>query len=314
MIISASRRTDIPAYYSSWFINRIKEGFVLVRNPVNKRQISRVSLSPSVVDGIVFWTKNPAPMFGKLKLLEDYIYYFQFTITSCGKDVEPNVPSKNDKIIPAFQRLSDTIGTDRVVWRYDPIMLSSKYTPEYHITCFEKMTRLLSKYTKKCTISFIDYYKNTAKNTKDLNILDFSVEDKLQLAKTLADIAHAYGLKMDACAEESLLRRFGVEPARCIDGLLLGNLLNCRLDIEKDKNQRAGCGCASSVDIGMYNSCLSGCKYCYANHNDNLVRANSKKHNPLSPLLYGEVDDNDIVRERKATISGVKFSSVEKTR
>jgi DNA repair photolyase len=301
MIISASRRTDVPTYYSDWFFNRIKEGFVLVRNPMNIHQISRVSLSPSFVDGIVFWTKNPIPMLGKLSLLEDYTYYFQFTITSYEKDIEPNIPSKSDALIPAFQRLSDTVGAYRVIWRYDPIMLSAKYTMNYHIRYFEKLAKLLSKYTKKCTVSFIDYYRNTRRNLKELNLLDLSTEDKLQLGKSLSDIAHSYGLRIDTCAEEIDLRQFGIEHAHCVDNQLLGGLLGYELSLTKDKNQRPDCGCVSSIDIGMYDTCPSGCKYCYAKTSDNPVRANVEKHNPLSPLLCGEVDKDDIVKERKVS-------------
>lgn len=164
MIISASRRTDIPTYYSDWFFNRIKEGFVFVRNPMNAHQISRIDLRPDVVDGIVFWTKNPLPMLDRLDLLKEYTYYFQFTLTSYGEDVESNIPSKSNVIIPSFQRLSDKLGPERVIWRYDPIFLSQKYSIDYHIHYFEMLAKRLSLYTKKCTISFLDYYCNTEKN------------------------------------------------------------------------------------------------------------------------------------------------------
>lgn len=164
MIISASRRTDIPTYYSDWLLNRVKAGYVYVRNPMNAHQISRISLSPEVVDGIVFWTKNPTPMLDKLDALRDYMYYFQFTLNSYGTDVERNIPSKNNVIIPAFQRLSDLIGPGRVIWRYDPIFLSKTYTMNYHIRYFEELAKRLSPYTKKCTISFLDIYRNTEKN------------------------------------------------------------------------------------------------------------------------------------------------------
>lgn len=163
MIISASRRTDIPTYYSDWLLNRIKAGYVYVRNPMNVHQISKISLSPDVVDGIVFWTKNPIPMLDKLNALKDYMYYFQFTLNSYGVDVERNIPSKNNVIVPTFQRLSDLIGPDRVIWRYDPIFLSETYTTDYHIHYFEELAKRLSSYTKKCTISFLDFYRNTEK-------------------------------------------------------------------------------------------------------------------------------------------------------
>ena len=161
MIISASRRTDIPTYYSEWFLNRIKDGFVYVRNPMNVHQISKISLSPDVVDGIVFWTKNPVPMLDKLYNLQDYAYYFQFTVNSYGKDIEANIPSKNDIIVPAFRELSRIIGAEKVIWRYDPIMLTSKYTIDYHVNYFNELAKRLSGYTHKCVISFVDFYRNT---------------------------------------------------------------------------------------------------------------------------------------------------------
>ena len=168
MIISASRRTDIPAYYADWFYNRIREGFVCVRNPMNFHQVSRISLSPDVVDGIVFWTKNPLPLMSRLEELREYPFYFQFTLTPYGKDVEPGVPSKNDVILPAFQELSRRIGPERVIWRYDPILFTDRYTMDYHITFFSQLARRLESYTRKCIISFVDLYRNTQTNMNGL--------------------------------------------------------------------------------------------------------------------------------------------------
>ena len=157
MIISASRRTDIPTYYSDWFLNRVKAGYVYVRNPMNVHQISQISLSPEVVDGIVFWTKNPIPMLDKLDALKDYMYYFHFTLNSYSADVEKNIPSKSKAIIPAFQRLSDLIGPDRVIWRYDPIFLSETYTMDYHVHYFEELAKRLAPYTKNAQSVFLTF-------------------------------------------------------------------------------------------------------------------------------------------------------------
>ena len=160
MIISVSRRTDIPSYYSEWLFNRLNAGYAYVRNPMNPHRISEVSLSPDVVDGIVFWTKNPTPMLNRLHELQDYTYYFQFTLTPYGADVEKNIPSKNDIVIPTFQKLSSMIGKERVVWRYDPILLNDKYTMQYHMKYFRVLCDKLADHTEKCTISFLDLYKN----------------------------------------------------------------------------------------------------------------------------------------------------------
>ena len=284
MILSASRRTDIPTYYSDWFLKRIKAGYVYVRNPMNPHQVSQINLSPEVVDGIVFWTKNPTPMLDRLVELNDYMYYFQFTLNSYGVDVEENIPNKRKVIIPAFKRLSDSIGPDRVIWRYDPIFLSRLYTVDYHIRYFEELAKRLSPYTRKCTISFLDLYRNTEKNIAILAPDKFPVERQTQLAKILAEIAHSYGLRIDTCAEEIDLSQYGIEHAKCIDDCLFGQLLQCPLEIKKDKNQRLGCGCAESVDIGAYNTCQNGCKYCYANYSSKAVYMSSKNHDPDSPL------------------------------
>ena len=266
---------------------------------MNAHQISRISLSPEVVDGIVFWTKNPTPMLDKLDALRDYMYYFQFTLNSYGTDVERNIPSKNNVIIPAFQRLSDLIGPGRVIWRYDPIFLSKTYTMNYHIRYFEELAKRLSPYTKKCTISFLDIYRNTEKNLSALTPGRFSTQQQVQLAKNLAEIAHGYSLRVDTCAERIELRQYGIEHARCIDDRLLGQLIQHPLNVRKDKNQRSECGCVESLDIGAYNTCCNGCRYCYANYIEKAVETNRGKHNPDSPLLVGEVGPDDKITERK---------------
>lgn len=311
MIISASRRTDIPTYYSEWFFNRLKAGYVLVRNPMNAHQISKISLNPDVVDGIVFWTKNPIPMLEKLDCLKEYPYYFQFTLNAYGQDVEPGVPSKSARIIPAFQKLSDRIGPDRVVWRYDPIFLTETYTAQYHIRYFEELAKRLAPYTRKCTISFLDFYRNTQKSLSGLSVQKFAPEMQEFLAKNLAEIAHSYGLQMDTCAEKIDLQKYGIQHARCIDNRLFEKLLDCPLRVKKDKNQRLECGCMESIDIGAYNTCANGCRYCYANHSTKTVSTNFHRHNPASPLLFGEVEASDKITERKMQSCAVRQIQLE---
>jgi len=298
MIISASRRTDIPKYYSDWFFNRIKEQYVLVRNPMSIHHLSKINLSPNTIDAIVFWTKDPTPMIDRLDELEGFCYYFQFTVNSYGKEVEPNLPNKNEFIIPTFQRLSDKISADKIIWRYDPIFLNNYYTIDYHIKYFEKIAKRLKDYTRKCTISFIDLYKNTMRNVKGLNIAELTVPNKRILAKELSEIAISYGLKIDTCAEDIELKDFNITHARCIDDKLIEKISGFSLDIEKDKNQRLECGCVASIDIGMYNTCCNGCKYCYANFSLNTVNNNFKNHNSNSPLICGQLVEEDVIKER----------------
>lgn len=299
MIISVSRRTDIPTYYSEWFLNRISEEYVLVRNPMNTHQIGKISLSPDVVDGLVLWTKNPLPMFNRLHELEKYNYYFQFTLNAYGKDIEPNVPSKNDTIIPAFMQLSKAIGRERVIWRYDPIFFNADYTMEYHCKYFKRLAAILSEYTEKCTVSFLDLYKNTARNVQPLQIEIETHDQQLKLLSTFSEIAHHYGIYIDTCAEAIDLNGLKIPHACCIDKARLERLGDCRLKVEKDKNQRPECGCVASIDIGAYNTCKNGCLYCYANFSRKTVQSNSEKHNPNSPLLFGDVGNDDMVIERK---------------
>ena len=301
MIISVSRRTDIPAFYSEWFYNRVKEGCVLVRNPHNFRQISRIRLTPGAVDSFVFWTKNPGPMLPRLHELNDYMYYFQFTVTPYSLDIEPNVPSMNEGIA-LFKEVSEIVGAERVIWRYDPVLLNKKYNLDFHKSAFSEMAKSLHRHTHKVTISFVDAGYRGAKANKNALCLDvFQDGAKRELAAMFAAIAKSYGLAIDSCAEKLDLQECGIEPANCVDGKLLQQLLNNELIFKKDKNQRPACGCAASIDIGMYNTCMNGCLYCYANYNRSAVNTNFARHNPLSPLLYGEVGPEDVIlsAERK---------------
>lgn len=299
MIISASRRTDIPTYYADWLFNRLEEEYVLVRNPMNIHQIGKISLAPEVVDGIVFWTKNPIPMLDRLSELDKYNYYFQFTLNAYGKDVEPNIPSKNDVIIPAFQQLSKIIGRERIIWRYDPIFFNEYYTMEYHCKYFRMLAERLGPYTEKCTVSFLDLYRNTARNTKPLNIQPETMEQQIEIMQRFLKIADEYGLYIDTCAEEIDLEKFGISHAHCIDKKRFEQIGKYKLSVEKDPNQRPECGCIASIDIGTYNTCKNGCLYCYANYSHNTVVKNTQLHNPLSPLLFGEVGPDDTIKERK---------------
>ncbi len=301
MILSVSRRTDIPNYYSEWFFNRIKEGFVYVRNPMNAHQVSKIAISPDVVDCIVFWTKNPEPMLHRLDELASYDYYFQFTLTGYEKDIECNVPKK-EKMIPIFQELSKKIGLKRVIWRYDPIIFTKKYTPESHLKVFEQIATALKGYTQKCVISFVDIY---AKNKKNMELLDSYEMDKnelLEFSRKMAQIAKDNGMTIGSCAESIDLDECGIEHNCCIDKVLIENIIGYKLKGKKDKNQRQECGCMESVEIGTYNTCKNGCKYCYANYSEKSVIKNCIKYDPESPILCGTLDENDKITERKVKI------------
>lgn len=293
MIVSASRRTDIPAHYSNWFMERVREGFVLVPNPRNSKQIRKVSLRPEDVDGIVFWTKNPSPILPHLRALSGYAYYFQVTVTPYGPDVEPGIPDKEEAILPAILRLSDEIGPSRVVWRYDPILLNNRYTRDFHFEAFDSMARRLAGRVARCTISFLDMYKNTARNARLMGLAPAFEADMMEMAERIAAIAKAHGIPVDACAEPMDFSRFGIGCARCIDPARLEAASGRPIAFKRQKGQRPECGCADSVDIGTYNSCPSGCGYCYANFSPALTRENLARHSERSPLLCGR-DDSDV--------------------
>lgn len=299
MILSVSRRTDIPNYYSEWFFNRLKEGFLYVRNPMNFHQISEIKISPDVVDCIVFWTKNPLPMMERLDELEAYNYYFQFTLTGYGNDVERNLPNKKTSVFPVFQELSNRIGKEKVVWRYDPIFFSNRYNAKYHLKAFRSIAEALSGYTEKCVISFLDIYPKNKKNMDDLLSYDLSDSELREFAKELSNIAKENHIKIGSCAEKIDLDEYGIIHNSCIDKELIEKIIGCKLKINKDKNQRIECGCVESVEVGTYNTCKNGCVYCYANYSAKSVESNFQKYDPLSPLLCGHIEKDDKISTRK---------------
>ena len=291
MILSVSRRTDIPNYYSEWFLNRIREGYLYVKNPLNAHQISRIDLSPDVIDCIVFWTKNPVNMIDKLEELKEYQYYFQITLTGYGRDVEPNIPDKNKVIIPAFRELSEKIGKKRTIWRYDPILINEKYTKEYHYRAFEKIADELKEHTEKVIISFVDLYAKTRRNTAGLHIENTENKEMVEIAAGLAEIAHDHGLVIESCAEAIDLETVGVEHGHCIDRKLIEELIGCPLKVRKHTNERPECGCMECIEVGAYDTCKNGCKYCYANYNTERVISRCHLYDENSPLLCGQVNE-----------------------
>lgn len=298
MILSVSRRTDIPNYYSEWFLNRIKAGYLYVRNPINPYQISRIGLSPETVDCIVFWTKNPKPMLGRLDELKDYPFYFQFTLTGYGRDVEPGLPDKRTGLIPVFQELSDRIGSSRVIWRYDPIFFNGRYTSQYHRKAFREIAESLSGYTDRVVISFLDMYAKIEKNMERLKAVKLPEKELLALAEKLAQIAEANGMVIESCAERMDLQKQGIRHGSCIDRRRIEQLIGCRLKVSKDRNQRPECGCIESVEVGAYDTCLNGCSYCYANGSRMQVQKMRTMYDADAPLLCGIVGEKDRITVR----------------
>ena len=298
MIIQTGMRKDIPAFYSKWFLNRIKEGYVCVRNPYHPQQVTKYSLSPEVVDLIAFCTKNPLPMLPFLDELKPYGQYWFVTITPYGRDIEPNVPDK-ETVMEGFKELSDAVGIDSMGWRYDPILVDDKHSVEWHITEFEKMVENLCGYTKSCVISFIDIYKKVERNFRGAR--EVSKKDRITLGKEFIKIAGKFGMTIRPCAEGDELTLYGADCSGCMTVNTFETALHVHLDVPKRKtNQRNGqCACLLGVDIGAYDTCGHLCKYCYANSNTELVKENMKKHNPMSPFLLGESMPGDVIHEAK---------------
>ena len=296
MIINASARTDIPAFFSEWFFHRLKEGYVYVRNPYYPTQITKYLLNPDVVDSIIFCTKNPHPMLSRLSELKDYHPYFFVTITPYGKDIEPLVPPYLD-VINDIHILSQQLGSQSVGIRYDPIFIDSHYTIEKHIQAFDEITKQLEGYVHECIISFIDLYAKTKKNFP--NIQEVSLDNQRLIAKAFAKIATHRGIHMRTCAESFDLSEYGITHEGCINQQLLKNVIGYSLKDRKVQPLRQHCSCYPSRDIGEYNTCLHGCLYCYANEDKQKVINNYRRHDPLSPLLIGHVHSEDIIKQAK---------------
>lgn len=303
MIASVSRRTDIPAFYSDWFLDKIEQGFLYVMNPFNRKQVSKIELTPDTVDCFVFWTKNAAPIMDKLHILDErgFKYYFQFTITPYDSDIEPGIEDKNE-VIRTFIDLSDLIGKEKVIWRYDPILLNGKYTKEYHYTYFEEMCKRLCGSTEKCIISFLDMYTKTRRNTAELGLSPITTNDMFIMAARLADIADKYGLYIETCSESVDLSSIKIQKGKCIDDKIIERILGCPIDVKKDDTQREVCGCVKSIDIGQYNTCKHFCAYCYANYNHEWVMDNCAAYDVHSQLLIGKLhgDEKITVRDMRS--------------
>ena len=298
MIIQTGMRTDIPAFYSEWLVNRIKEGYVLVRNPYNPGQVTKYSLSPEVVDLIGFCTKNPAPMLKHMDVLKPYGQYWFVTITPYGKDIEPHVPDKNT-VMEDFKRLSGEVGIDSVGWRYDPILTDRVHTVEWHIAEYEKMASNLSGYTRTCVISFLDIYKKVERNFPEARKV--ARQDRLRIGKEFVRIADRYGMTIRPCAEGKELAAYGADCSGCMTVNTFETALHMHLDVPKRMmNQRNGaCACLLGVDIGAYDTCGHLCRYCYANTNAGLLKENIKRHDPKSPFLLGGSMPGDVIHEAK---------------
>ena len=295
MIISASRRTDIPAFYSEWFMSRITAGFCTVPNPIRKDQITRVSLKPEDVDVIVFWTRNPAPLMKHLDKLDarGYRYCFQYTIMDNPRALDPRCPAADDAIETAL-KLSDRIGPEKLIWRYDPIVFAGPLDAEFHKKTYERIGNALRGHARRSVISVMDVYRKIGKRLHSLAENGFELITPNILAleylmRSLATMAKTNGMEIFSCAEEMDFSSCGVRPGKCIDDRYIARVFDLKVPCAKDPSQRKACGCVVSKDIGAYDTCMFGCAYCYATSSFELAKENHQRHDPAAASLISRL-------------------------
>jgi len=290
-IISASRRTDIPAFYSKWFLNRIRAGFCQWIHPFAK-QVFWVSLKPEDCAAIVFWTRNPKPLFPHLQFLqrEGYRFYFHFTITGYPREIESHTPTM-EKAVRTFRDLSQCLSPELLHWRYDPILLSSEMDPSYHLRRFGCLCRELEGYTHRCYFSFASLYRKTVHNlrriekNRSVSFQTAPLEKQLEMVSSMREIASSRGINLYACCCPELIGA-GVEKAHCVGGDMVDRLYPGLGERFRSRPTRKGCGCVESTDIGAYDTCVYGCAYCYATHNRESAIRRMKSHDPADTLLW----------------------------
>lgn len=294
MILNTGQRTDIPAFYTEWFMNRIREGYVMARNPYYPKIVYRYSLDPSLIDAICFCSKNPEPMLSHMDTLRFYQQIWHVTITPYGHDIEPYVPDKWH-VMDVFRKLSSMVGKERIFWRYDPIFLNERYTVQYHKRAFEKMCTYLDGYTDHVIISFIDLYEKTKKNFP--SVRELSESDIQTLGKFMQETASKHHMKLMTCLEDHGLSKYGIDTKGCMRQDIVEQALSISLHVPAGHESREGCHCLLGNDIGAYNTCIHGCLYCYANYDQKTVMDNYHKHDPSSPLLIGHLHEDDEIHE-----------------
>lgn len=297
MVLSVSRRTDIPRYYFPWFLNRLEAGFVLVRNPMNHRQVSRVPLGPEAAECIAFWSKDPAPMLPHLAALEPRPWFIQFTLNPYGPGVEPGLPAQAARV-DTFRRLAAAIGPRRVVWRYSPILLGEDFTVEQHLRRFEALAKSLAGHTRVCRISFLDIYRKIAPQMRAMGVTDVPGDEKPAMVHRMVEIAGACGITLGGCGNMDLAAA-GLAPVGCIDAALVAAATGRPVAPGKDPNQREDCYCMPSVDIGSYNNCPTRCAYCYANRAGTAAAQGAQRYDPAAPMLCDALSPFDTVTKRK---------------
>lgn len=293
-IVSASRRTDIPAFYSPWLMNRLREEYALVPNPFNPRQVSNVDLRPERVACLVLVTKDPRPMLPHLDELEGrgFRFLFQVTVTGLPRFLEPGVPEAV-VVIDAVRRLAARIGPGRVIWRFDPILLTGSETAEAPLFAFRTIAKQLEGSVDRVIISFAREYATVKSRLRAIaggngaTFLGPAPHLKEQIAAGLAEEAARHRMTIQSCAEPHSLAPFGVAPGKCIDAEQIRDLFGIGFRAGKAQGQRTECLCTRSADIGIYGTCPHRCLYCYASCDAAFRRGET--HDPLQPALLSGI-------------------------
>lgn len=279
MIVSTSRRTDIPAYYGEWFRHRLREGYALVRHPVDRRRTTRVPLDRGSVDAFVFWTKDARPFFPALDELDamGYPYIFQYTLNDYPDFLEPGLPALDERIATLLE-ISRRIGPDRLMWRYDPVLFTTEIRPDTHLARFERLCGILSGTVAGCSFKFLEGCARAA----EFGIVRLEAATERAFAGGMAAIARRHGIPLSGCCHEDL-REFGILPMVCVERERMERLCGRRLAVGRDRcATHPACRSLATSDIGAYGTCRNGCVYCYAARSGAVGTASPGDVPPLS--------------------------------
>lgn len=291
MIINTGGRTDTAQHFSEWLLNRFEEGYVLVRNPLFPHKVTRYELDPSVVDVVEFCSKDYAPILGRLREITGrFNTHFQYTITAYGRDIEPGVPPIGQSVETLYA-LEEIVGARRICWRYDPVLLTRECTAQRHFETFDWLAGRLAGHVDRCIFSFVEMYRKLERNMLELEAM--SLEQMDEVARGLGEIARRHGLYLQTCATDLDYSAYGIHESGCATLDIFGAANGIDFRNLKHRGMRKHCNCFEMRDIGAYDTCPNGCRYCYANQSPERARANFRLHDPAAPMLLGELGPDD---------------------
>ena len=303
MILSIDFRTDIPALYSEWLINRFNEGYVYFRNPAYPQTIHKIILDKQHIEGIMWCSKDYLPILHDLKSITDkFPSIFHYTITGYGKDIEPNVPSLEQSIY-TFKELSQRYGKEKVIWRFDPIFYCKDFGETQTLNRFKNICKELHNYTDRVVVNFVSPYEKVKRHLPEMVTMQPLMKKILLL--NMYGICQKYNFKLQTCGNGLQFKDLqGIEVTGCLDEHAL-NLIGI-YPKPKNKATEWGCLCYPNTCIGEYNTCLHKCKYCYASADFDKCDENFKKHDPKSPLLIGWPRGDEQIIEMKPKLLNTK--------